>query len=237
MGIEIPTAIQGSVSTTGYLQVDTYSDLPPASNNENSIYYVEQSTNTLWVNRRTRGFYFSNGTDWLIHDNPQSTVETARSVGTTSLTDITIGSTSHKAIVNSSAVTVASLSANSLLKTNTDKELTSATFAGINVPNITTATNDELLFFHATLFIQTAVSYTTIITKSSINHKVADIDGQWWYKTKTTNTAGVTTAWNYFKDTTNSSTAQSGTYAFQFKIVHTLDSNGNITAKTPSKTE
>lgn len=54
----------GTTSGSTYLEVNTFSELPPASANNGSIYIVRQSTGAYVLNRKEAGLYYSNGTVW-----------------------------------------------------------------------------------------------------------------------------------------------------------------------------
>lgn len=57
----IPTWVSPS---TAFTQVNTFADLPPAAAHNGEIYYVKTSTGVWLINRKSRGFYRSNGVDW-----------------------------------------------------------------------------------------------------------------------------------------------------------------------------
>lgn len=63
-----PTGTGGGTITNNYNQyseVNTYADLPVASDNINKTYQVKTTTGIIYINRKLAGFYRSNGTSWL----------------------------------------------------------------------------------------------------------------------------------------------------------------------------
>jgi hypothetical protein len=63
----------GSTPTTGstYPQVNLYTDLPAAGTSSGKIYVVRSGSGTYVANRKSSGFYFSNGSSWkFLGDTP-----------------------------------------------------------------------------------------------------------------------------------------------------------------------
>ena len=48
----------------GYSDVDTFADLPDASDNTGEVYLVKTTTGVIFVNRKRAGLYLSDGTSW-----------------------------------------------------------------------------------------------------------------------------------------------------------------------------
>lgn len=48
----------------GYPNVDTFADLPSASESTGEVYLVKTATGVIFVNRKRAGLYLSNGTSW-----------------------------------------------------------------------------------------------------------------------------------------------------------------------------
>lgn len=46
-------------------EVATFADLPSAATNNGKLYFVTTTTGVWLINRKTRGFYISDGVDWL----------------------------------------------------------------------------------------------------------------------------------------------------------------------------
>jgi len=62
----LTTTISGGTSSSGstYQQENVYADLPAPSSVSGQIYVVRSSTGTFLPNRKSSGFYFSNGSTW-----------------------------------------------------------------------------------------------------------------------------------------------------------------------------
>lgn len=62
-------------TSTGYTEVNTYADLPDATENDGAIYIVKTATKVLWlINWYNAGFYRSNGTSWdYLGPSPETT--------------------------------------------------------------------------------------------------------------------------------------------------------------------
>src|SRR5574344_66868 len=49
---------------TGYSHVNTFADLPPAGDNTNEYWIVDNTTGIILINQKKAGFYKSDGTNW-----------------------------------------------------------------------------------------------------------------------------------------------------------------------------
>ena len=61
--------------------VATFADLPPEENHSGEFWYVRESTGVWFINRKERGLYYCDGSDWLYTPNlDQSLLTTATPV-------------------------------------------------------------------------------------------------------------------------------------------------------------
>jgi hypothetical protein len=64
--------VSGGGGGTQYPQVTTYADLPDATEHAWEVYIVRQATGVIFINRKSAGFYQSDGTAWKYLDNGDS---------------------------------------------------------------------------------------------------------------------------------------------------------------------
>ena len=230
LGTLITSSGGGGGGTSFLGSYTTFADLPSASSNANKIALVKTSTGVFFVNRNPKGTYISDGTNWVTGEFPTEWIKAAKSIGTTSTAQVNIGANTQTVSLNGNQAKITALQTNKLIKTNSNKELTSIIPTEIYIPgNISTATNAELLNLHRFLFMTSRLAFSAIVN----TFRVVSAGGDWW-QLRSTESGGNITSWIWYKDTSDAVNASSGTYAFQFKIDITY-TNGNITSLTPNK--
>ena len=83
----IAAAVAGKLSVGG--SVSTFADLPVASSHNGEVWYVQTNTGVYLVNRKNKGYYYSDGSSWTVWETDAlaqdiaATLEPAISAGTT----------------------------------------------------------------------------------------------------------------------------------------------------------
>ena len=234
MGLFFPLN-NGVGRSVTYEEVNTFADLPTAADHNTEIYYVRNSSNTFWVNRRTRGFYRSNGTNWLTFDNPEAIIQSARSVGTTAGAATTIGNTTYDTVL-AGTVVVSSVAAGSSLAINADREIVAGTAGGAAtdaLPSTWSSSNNATrLEIHSRL--NDAIKNGTVSTGT--NTAVARAYGFWWRR-QIIYSSNVFTSFNWSQGSTAATLEASPTWTFRFKTVINRDSAGDFDFWSTSLTE